>query len=212
LELLYAEYCSRAAIQHVSAALLLVHTLPEQHLGNTATHQHTVSVSKSFSLLPAGQLVVLPAVGLLLGLPEGVPPADGAAVGLADGVLPAEGVPAGVALGVLEGAPPLPADGVAAGVVLGVADGVSPPPAEGVPLGVADGVLPPAADGVADGVSLGVDGPGLPMLTSTLTLPLMLMLPAVGGAALAEMQTSSMAYCSATEPGSASSYSDFGEP
>ena len=166
-----------------------------------------MSVSKSFSLLPVGQLIVPPAVGLLLGLADGalvdgvplgladgVLPADGAAVGLLEGVPPADGVPAGEALGVLDGVSPLPADGVAAGVALGVPDGVALPPAEGVPLGVADGVSPPAADGVADGVLLGVDGPGLPMLTSTR------MLPAVGGAVLAEMQTSSMAYCSAPKP------------
>ena len=199
---------------------------PAEHL-SLAAHASgwlTVSVSKSFSLLPAGHLIVPPAVGLLLGLEEGVlpadgvPPADGVLLGLADGVLPTVGVPLegvppadGVLLGLAEGEPPAdgvllgledgvpPADGVPAGAPLGVLEGVSPLAADGVaagvPLGAADGVSPPAADGVADGVLLGVAGPGPPMLTSTL------MLPAVGGAALAEMQTSSMAYCSATGPG-----------
>ena len=160
----------QVARQLQSISQLHVIVAPGEHL-RSASKQLTVSVSKSLSLLPAGQLVPSTTVGLLVGLAEGVPPADG--------------VPAGEALGVADGA------------VLGVPEGVAPPPAEGVPLGV--------ADGVAEGVLLGVDGPPLPMLTSTLTLPLMLMLPAVGGAALAEMQTSSMAYCNATEPASVSS-------
>ena len=156
-----------------------------------------MSVSKSFSLLPAGQLVVPPAVGLLLGLPDGASFVDGVALGLpegeppADGVLPADGVPVGVAdgvpaadgvsageaLGVPEGVAPLPADGVAAGVALGMPEGVAPLLADGVPLGAADGVL------------LGGDGAGLPMVIS------MLMLPAVGGAVPVVMHTSSIANC-----------------